>query len=223
MMIDIIIISVKLGADMRISRAQTKENRARVIDAATELFRARGFDGVAVSDLMKAAGFTHGGFYNHFGSKDALAAEALESAWTQMARERARARDLQQLLTGYLSRAARRAPGKSCPAAALAGDVSRQPDTVKSVFAAGLEGMIQSVADALPGHDASARDRAINLVVRMVGALMLARAVPDDSPLADELLDATLRCARRELEATSPLRQGARYRRKRALVISKTT
>src|SRR3954454_164895 len=117
---------------MRISKAQAQANRERVVATASELFRARGFDGVAVGELMQAAGFTHGGFYNHFDSKEALAVEAVGAAWTQMGEERARAGCLAALLPAYLSRAARRAPGKACPAAALAGDVSRQPDPVKS-------------------------------------------------------------------------------------------
>jgi TetR/AcrR family transcriptional regulator, transcriptional repressor for nem operon len=189
---------------MRITKAQAKTNHERVVSVAAELFRAKGLDGVAVGDLMKAAGFTHGGFYNHFDSKDALVAEALQSAWAQMARERARANDLEQLLVRYLSRAARRAPGKSCPAAALAGDIARQNSGIKSVFAEGLEEMIQSVQSRLPVHEeASARDRAVNMVARMVGALLLSRSVPDDSPLADELLDAALRGARRAIRIDS--------------------
>jgi TetR/AcrR family transcriptional repressor of nem operon len=185
---------------MRISKAQAKENHDRVVNVASELFRAKGLNAVAVGDLMKAAGFTHGGFYNHFDSKDALIAEALQSAWGQMARERARARDLEQLLDHYLSRAARRAPGKSCPAAALAGDIARQTSAIRSAFAKGLEQMIQSVQAGLPvTTDGSTRDRAVNMVARMVGALLLSRAVPDANPLADELLDATRRGAQREL------------------------
>jgi TetR/AcrR family transcriptional repressor of nem operon len=185
---------------MRISKTQAKENRDRVLRAASKLFRAKGFDGVAVNDLMEAAGFTHGGFYNHFRSKNALAAEALQSAWAEMAEERTRARNFEELLVRYLSHAARQAPAKSCPAAALASDVGRQPAAVKAVFARGLEDMIQSIAASLPPTaDFSARDRAVNMVARMVGALMLSRAVPDSSPLADELLDANLRGAQREL------------------------
>lgn len=185
---------------MRISQAQVKENRERVIHAASALFRAKGFDAVAVGDLMKAAGFTHGGFYNHFGSKRSLAAEALRSAWSEMASQRASARDLRQLLRSYLSRSAHGAPGKTCPAAALAGDVSRQPNAVKAIFADGLEDMIQSIQERLPADDqVSGRERAINLVTRMVGALTLSRAVPDNAHLANELLDTTLRGAIREL------------------------
>lgn len=180
---------------MKISKAQAQENRERVVAAASELFRKRGFDDVPVGDLMKAAGFTHGGFYNHFASKQALAAEALESAWTQMAAERARADGVAGLLPRYLSRAARKAPGKSCPAAALAGDIGRQPAALKAVFAGGLEDMIASIEAGLGGEGPARRARAVALVARMVGALMLSRAVPDDHPLADELLDANLRAA----------------------------
>lgn len=192
---------------MRISQAQVKENRERVVGAASALFRAKGFEAVAVSDLMQAAGFTHGGFYNHFGSKEALAVEALRSAWSEMANERERARDLRQLLKGYLSRAARGAPGRTCPAAALAGDVSRQPKAVKAIFADGLEEMIRSIEERMSADgQISARERAINLVTRMVGALMLSRAVPDGVRLADELLNATLRGALRELPPARPSR-----------------
>ena len=101
---------------MKISKAQAQENRERIVGAASTLFRERGFDGVSVGDLSKAAGFTHGGFYNHFASKDALAALALESAFAAMAGHRERARDLAEMLTHYLSQAARKAPGRSCPA-----------------------------------------------------------------------------------------------------------
>lgn len=175
---------------MRISKEQAAENRERVVETASTLFRERGFDGVAVADLMRAAGFTHGGFYNHFPTKEALSAEALARAFEEMARVRARAADMPEMLTGYLSKAARRAPGKTCPAAALAGDAARQPAPVRVAFADGVEGMIESFAAQLDGPDA--RARAIALLARMAGGLMLSRAVPDDYPLADEILKATL-------------------------------
>lgn len=179
---------------MRISRTQARENHEQVVRTAAELFRERGFDGVAVNDLMKAAGFTHGGFYNHFASKEALSAEALDQAFHQMGAERARTESLDDLLVKYLSDAARQAPGKTCPAAALAGDVSRQSDLVKGVFADGLERMIESVAARLPDNPES-RSEAINLLTRMVGALVLARATPGASELGREVLTVALdRC-----------------------------
>lgn len=175
---------------MRISKEQAAENRERVVEAASGLFRERGFDGVAVADLMRAAGFTHGGFYNHFPTKEALAAEALGRAFDEMVGLRAKASDMPEMLKGYLSRAARRAPGKTCPAAALAGDVARQPAPVREAFADGVEDMIESFAAQIGGPDA--RARATALLAQMVGGLMLSRAVPDDHPLADEILKATL-------------------------------
>ena len=191
---------------MRITRAQAEANRRRVVDAAAELFRERGFDGVAVGELMQAAGFTHGGFYNHFASKEALSAEALERAFRAMDAERARIADLDALLASYLSEASRRAPGRSCPAAALAGDAARQPDPVKAVFAQGLERMIAGLAERLPESPA-ARRRAIALWTRMAGALALARATPDDSPLGREILEVALEACRRE--AAAPAEAGA--------------
>jgi TetR/AcrR family transcriptional repressor of nem operon len=191
---------VKSEIKMRISKAQAQANRDKVVGAASALFRAQGFETVTVNEVMAAAGFTHGGFYNHFASKEALAAEALASAWDDMAAERERAGDLKTLLPLYLSRASRRAPGRSCPAAALGGDVGRAPGPVRAVFADGLEGMIRQIEAGLPEvDDGSNRARAVNLVAKMVGALMLSRAVPDDSPLAGELLEAVLKAALAEV------------------------
>lgn len=188
---------------MRITEAKAQENRRRVVAKASELFRKHGFDGVGVGDLMKAAGFTHGGFYNHFDSKEALSAEALDDAFRALDAERARAPNLDDLLKAYLSAPSRRAPERGCPAAALAGDVSRQPDAVKAVFADGLERIIASIADKLPpGEDA--RASAIDLFARMAGAMMLARATPDDSPLGEEVLEVVLRAALEDLSQRRP-------------------
>jgi TetR/AcrR family transcriptional regulator, transcriptional repressor for nem operon len=175
---------------VRITNEQAKQNRERVVETASELFRERGFDGVSVADLMEAAGFTHGGFYNHFKSKDELSAKALKRAFEHMRRERERARDLEEFASKYLSGLHRRVRAKGCPAAALAGDASRQSKRVKSAFAEGVEGMIGTMERLLPGTvgKRARRRRAINLVSRMVGALALARAVPEDHRLGGEIL-----------------------------------
>ncbi len=177
---------------MKISKAQAEENRRRVLAEASRLFRERGFDGVAVGDLMKSAGFTHGGFYNHFTSKADVERAALRTALDEIAAVRARARDLEDLLTGYLSEAARNAPGKACPIAALAGDAARADEAVKVVFAKGLEEMITAVSDRLP-ENLSRRSDAIDLVTRMVGALILSRATPAKTSLSSEILATALR------------------------------
>lgn len=188
---------------MRITEAKAQENRRRVVAKASELFRKHGFDGIGVGDLMKAAGFTHGGFYNHFDSKEALSAEALDEAFKALDIERARAPTLEELLKAYLSAPSRRAPERSCPAAALAGDVSRQPEAVKAVFADGLERIIASIAEKIPpGVDA--RSVAIDLFARMAGAMMLARATPDDSPMGEEILEVVLRACLDDLARLRP-------------------
>src|SRR5260370_7721743 len=70
---------------MRVSRQKAAENRERIIDAAGALFREKGFDGIGVADIMKAAQLTHGGFYGHFASKDDLVAQASQRAMARAA------------------------------------------------------------------------------------------------------------------------------------------
>src|SRR5271167_4370164 len=84
-MMIVVIIVKRLGRSpsLRITKEQAAENRARVVDAATELFREKGFDAVGVAELMRAAGMTHGGFYNHFESKEALEAAACEGVFAK--------------------------------------------------------------------------------------------------------------------------------------------
>src|ERR1700722_8480740 len=110
---------------MRLTKEKVAENKARVIATAARLFREKGFEGVGVADLMHAAGLTHGGFYNHFESKDALAAEACAQifegavaaveriAAIENASERAAALDAYK--RSYLSERARDAPAARCP------------------------------------------------------------------------------------------------------------
>lgn len=194
---------------MRITESQAQKNRQKVVARASRLFRESGLDGVSVNDLMKAAGFTHGGFYNHFESKSALACEALDHAFRQMDGVREQMPGLDEFVASYLSEEARRAPGSTCPAAALAGEVARQPDNIKSVFAEGVERMILSIAESLP-EAPSARQEAVDLVCRMVGALVLARAMPASSDLGRELLvTATERC-QKDVTGSNRLRRGGR-------------
>jgi TetR/AcrR family transcriptional repressor of nem operon len=194
---------------MRIPEEQVRKNRQKVVAKAAKLFRQEGFDRTSVSELMKAAGFTHGGFYNHFGSKEDLAREALDYAFRQMDGVREQVPSLGEFVASYLSEEARNAPGSTCPAAALAGEVARQPEAVKAVFAEGLERLIASVEALLP-EVTSARDEAVDVICRIVGALVLARAMPASSDLARELLaTATKRCGSREAISTRP-RHGQR-------------
>lgn len=178
---------------MKVTKAQAQANRAHIVETASTLFRERGYDGVGVADLMAAAGFTHGGFYKHFGSKADLMAEAAACGLTSSAAGVADL-DVQAFVSEYLSRAHRDGPGQGCTLAALCTDAARQTDAVKAAFAAGIEARLATRAtqegQAQRDPDDAARARSIALMAQAVGALVLSRSCPDESPLADEILDA---------------------------------
>ncbi len=176
---------------MRITNEKKQENRERIVVTASELFRERGFDGVGVADLMERAGFTHGGFYNHFGCKEDLIAEATAKGFSEPAARNA-GRDALAATNAYVSRAHRDARGQGCPAAALAGDAARLQDETRSTFATGIESMVKALEQDMVrkhGHDSGVRARAISVLAQAVGAIVLSRACPDESSLANEILD----------------------------------
>lgn len=176
---------------MRVSKAQAQANREHIVETASVVFRERGFDGVGVADLMAAAGFTHGGFYKHFGSKADLMAEASANSLAQSLAGAERL-SVQDFIDVYVSRDHRDARATGCTMAALCGDAARQSDDLKAAFAEGIERLLQTLGEKYPtGPDAApgdARAKMIDLLARGVGAIMLSRACPDDSALADEIL-----------------------------------
>jgi TetR/AcrR family transcriptional regulator, transcriptional repressor for nem operon len=190
---------------MGVSKRQTARNRQLIIDAATRLFRERGVDGVGLNELMREAGFTQGGFYNHFASKDALVAEVMTTAMIG-----ANAKLFESLgkpleahhgsrfarqIKSYLSRGHRDDIENSCAVACLAPDARRMSDAAQTGYAHGLDRALDQLASiveddpALRAAEESPRDRAIALYAQMVGALMLSRAVLSaDRALADEII-----------------------------------
>jgi TetR/AcrR family transcriptional repressor of nem operon len=182
---------------MRITKQRAAENRVRVVDEAARLFREKGFDGVGVAELMAAAGMTHGGFYNHFSSKDEVEAAACAAVFeTAIARigavaeatdPAARAKDFAAYRARYVSAKSRDSSGASCPMVAFAGDVSRQSEPVRAAYAQGLAAYLDAFAKAsdLP------RREAIQAFAGLVGALTLARSVAASDPaLSDEIVAA---------------------------------
>ena len=172
---------------MRITKEKKQENHDRIVAVAAEMFRARGFDGVGVADLMQKAGLTHGGFYNHFASKEALIAEASAKGFAETS-ERYAGYSVGDVIDAYISRAHRDARGQGCPAAALSGEAARLPDDTRGVFGAGIAGLFSALEGSLAGQP-DARAQAISLLAQAVGAVVLSRACPDGSALADEILD----------------------------------
>ena len=192
---------------MRVSREKAAEHRDRIIDAAGALFRAKGFGGIGVADIMKAADLTHGGFYGHFASKDDLVAQASRRTmaraaanWTKLV-EAAPDNPYAALLEHYLSPKHRDDPGKGCAFAALGNDAARSGKIVRKAFAEGLAPLIDILAQSIPGKSKAGRRRkAVAAMATLVGALTMARAV-EGTPLSDEMLEA----AHRELAAAARL------------------
>lgn len=179
------------------SKQHAAENRQTIVDAASELFRAQGFRGTSVPELMQAANMTHGGFYGHFASKEALAGEALDGAFDWLEAwvdnfasshtgdpKAARA----DLVATYLRPEHRDAPSSGCPAAALAGDVAREParSPVRTSFGRGIEAVVAQLTGNGMEQDEGA---ALADYATLVGALLLARATAG-RPISDKLLAA---------------------------------
>ena len=185
----------------RVSRAETEKNRELILDAAAKLFRERGFDGVSVADLMAEAGLTHGGFYGHFPSKEALQTEAFARA-AERSRERWQkvgeknqdpAQTRRAIVNYYLSPGHRDHPGGGCAMAALANDVARDGAgaETRQAYAASVARWAAMFGSLQSGDGASAEDRAETLtdLATLVGALILARATKG-SAISKEILEA---------------------------------
>lgn len=195
---------------MRYPPEHKLESRDRIVDAAARQIRAKGPDGIVIADVMAAAGLTHGGFYAHFNSKDALIADAVSAMFADAKRS---ADDLDQALAdadadvrvplrayleNYLSPAHREGVDRGCPLPSLATEMSRTDSPARENFVEGLQRMTQRIESALArlGYDrpeASAKAA----VAEMVGALGLSRAIgntiPSDQFLRDCLDDLVTR------------------------------
>ncbi|UEP36878.1 TetR/AcrR family transcriptional regulator [Burkholderia ambifaria] len=178
---------------MGVSRQQAADNRNAIVGAAERLFRVRGVDAVGLTELMKEAGFTQGGFYNHFKSKDALVAAVMEKAMQDGA-DSPRADSVAQQVTSYLSTAHRDNVEAGCPLSGFAGDAPRLTDAARACYAHGVAGYLDRLERLVAMEGAAAADTrrdAIAVFSQMVGALVLSRAVAGTDPaLADEILDA---------------------------------
>lgn len=194
---------------VRYSKEHKEETRRRILEAAARAYREEGVDGVGIGELMQSIGLTHGGFYAHFDSKDALVAEACDSMrsplaqrYFEWAEEVGGAEGLRRMIRGYVSRQHRDDPGLGCLMPALAADVSRGAPEVRASFTRSLRRLAAGVARLLPGgRRASVEepsqpdaipDEALVLVSGMVGAVLLSRAV-DDPELSDRILLAARR------------------------------
>ena len=156
----------------------------RIVETAARAIRRGGFQGVGVADTMKEAGLTHGGFYAHFASRDALLVEALEQAGRESGERIAKGVALRQargasafraMVDGYLSDSHAEQVERGCPVAALAGEMPRQAPEVREAAVAHVRGLVAAVRKVLPaGVPAS---QAASIASELLGALQMARAL----------------------------------------------
>jgi TetR/AcrR family transcriptional repressor of nem operon len=184
----------------RTSRQQKEATHQRIVDAAARAIRRSGYGGTGVADIMKEAGLTHGGFYVHFASREAMLAEAADRAGADAveASQRIAAaapppQALEALLQAYLSKQHIDGIETGCPIAALGSEMPRQAPEVRRAATRRIKEMIDVVARQSPDWGRpGAHERALVTVATAVGTLLLARAV-DDPRLCDALREAALK------------------------------
>jgi AcrR family transcriptional regulator len=183
------------------ARAAAKDaTHERIVGVAARAIRRSGYGGTGVADIMKEAGLTHGAFYSHFSSREAMLAEAARRACAESAAAVAevvasapRGQALASMLGAYLSREHVERVDMGCPLAALGSETSRQVPEVRRVATRHIKEMIDLIARQSPDWgQPAAHERAMVTIATMVGALMLSRAV-DEPGLSDSLREAALK------------------------------
>jgi AcrR family transcriptional regulator len=183
------------------ARAAAKEaTHERIVAVAARAIRRSGYDGTGVADIMKEAGLTHGAFYSHFASREAMLAEAAGQACAESAALAAevvdsvpRGKALASMLGAYLSKEHVEQVEMGCPLAALGSETARQAPEVRRVTTRHIKEMVDLVARQSPDWgQAGAHERALVTMATIVGALLLARAV-DEPDLSDSVREAALK------------------------------
>lgn len=194
---------------MRYSPEHKQETHDRIVKKASVRLREKGAHGIGVADLMKEAGLTHGGFYAHFDSREALVIEAFGYAmdrsmehWRKITDEASPEKRLALIAEAYLSALHRDNPGHGCSIPALGAEIARESPKARKAFAGKLDEMIELMADYIPNVSRkAARKQAIATLATMAGTMLLAR-IAGSSELSDEVLkagrDSALDDARRE-------------------------
>lgn len=171
----------------RTPNSRKEETHERIVDVASRALRRNGYAGVGVAEVMKEAGLTHGGFYAHFESRDALLVEALDRAGRESAEVVARVAEqraakgvsmFRALVETYLADGQLTSPETGCPVAALGCEMPRQSQAVREASAVRVHRLIDAVRSALPG---APRTAASVVAGTLVGSLQLARALGDNA------------------------------------------
>jgi TetR/AcrR family transcriptional repressor of nem operon len=201
---------------MRYSREHKQETHTRIVKKAAVLLREKGAHGVGVADLMKEAGLTHGGFYAHFDSREALVIEAFAYAmdrsterWRQIAAQTPPDKRLAMIVDSYLTAVHRDDPGHGCAVPALGAEIVRESPKTRKAFATKLDQMLDMVAEQMGDVPRkTARKQAMAMLATMAGTLLLAR-IAGNGELSDEILAAGREAS---LGQAAPARPAAKKR-----------
>jgi TetR/AcrR family transcriptional repressor of nem operon len=182
---------------MRYSREHKLETHARIVKRASVRLREKGAHGIGVADLMKDAGLTHGGFYAHFDSREALVIEAFAHAmdrsterWRKIGETTAPDKRLAMIVDSYLTPVHRDDPGHGCAIPTLGAEIARESPKTRKAFAAKLEQMIDMMSDQiLDISRKAARKQAMSAIATMMGTLVMAR-VAGTGEFSEEILAA---------------------------------
>jgi AcrR family transcriptional regulator len=182
------------------TKSRKEISHDRILDVAARAIRRSGYDGTGVADIMKEAGLTHGGFYAHFASRDALLAEAGSRAFAESAALAARVvaaappgQQVQAIMQAYLAPEHVGAIETGCPVTALGSEMPRQTPEVRRAVTAHIKEMVDLIARQLPGWgQPQAHEQAMALLCALIGTTMIARAV-DDPALSEALRAATMK------------------------------
>jgi TetR/AcrR family transcriptional repressor of nem operon len=182
---------------MRYSKEHKQETHERIVKRAAVRLREKGAHGIGVADLMKEAGLTHGGFYAHFDSREALVIEAIAhimdkstKRWRELAEQMPPERRLASIVDSYLSAAHRDDPGHGCAVPTLGAEIARESPKTRKAFAAKLEQMIDALASVIPDvPPKAARKQAIAILGTMMGTVVMSR-IAGSGEFSDEILTA---------------------------------
>lgn len=193
-------IAIMRNKQINARAAAKEETHERIVAVAARAIRRSGYDGTGVADIMKEAGLTHGAFYAHFTSREAMLAEAADQACAESAATVAdvvasvpSGSALEAMVRAYLSKEHLAQIEAGCPLAALGSETARQAAEVRRVTTRHIKEMVDLAARQSPDWgQPAAHERALTTIATMVGALLLARAV-DEPVLSDSLREAALK------------------------------
>lgn len=180
---------------MRVTQEEMDRNHERIVAGAARLVREKGIENTSVSDVMREAGLTHGGFYRHFKDKNALVLEAIDWAFKHQVKAMSEWEGsadpgsvLEAYQDTYLSKGHADSPGIGCPIAGMGGDIGRGGEEFKAAFGTGVRRVVEQLSNCFGGTVEERRVAATRELAQLVGAVVIARACDDST--ADSILRA---------------------------------